>query len=261
MTLDERRLDIGEGIISMLVTNNGPAPVDITAAELSTPLYPDTSRWTPGPSGRSSLKAGATVALPAPLTAAPICGNSPQLQTTPPAEATVLLTVDGQQQNYEAPDPYAALERLQQQSCLEHAVLDVAALELSPDLAVAPDGGTAVVRLSIVPAGNTGSITLVSFGETILLAEDPGQQWPRNISVSGSDDPAVVELSVLPARCDAHALAEDKTGTKLPIDVETSAGSGQIRLVPDPEFTGSVYSFVQSACSRTGGASRSATAN
>lgn len=233
----------------MLVTNNGPGPVDITAAELSTPLYTDTSRWIPGPSGHSILRAGTTVALPAPLTAALNCDDSPELKTTPPVEATVLLTVDGQQQNYVAPDPYAALERLQQQDCLEQAVLDVAALELSPDVAVSPDGGTAVVRLSIVPTGNSGSITLKSFGGTTLLAEDPRQPWPRNISVNGSDGPIIVELSVLPARCDAHALAEDKTGTKLPIDIETSAGSGQVRLVPDPKFTGSVYSFVQSACS------------
>lgn len=251
MTLDERRLNIGEGVISMMVTNNGPGPVNITAAELSTPLYTDTGRWMPGPSGHTTLRTGTTVALPAPLTGAPTCGKSPdpQASPTPPTEAAVLLTVDGQQHEYEAPDPYAALERLQHQACLEQAVLNIAALKLPPEVAVSPDGGTAVVRLSILPTGNSGSITLKTFRGTTLLAENPGHPWPQNILVNGSDGPTVMELSVLPARCDAHALAEDKTGTKLPVDVQTSAGSGQVRLIPNPEFTGSVYSFVQSACS------------
>lgn len=268
VALDERRLNIGESVISIRVTNHGPVPISISGAAVATPLYEGTSDWIPGPSGASVLRPGATVALPATLTAAR-CDEIPNSAAAVPVpatatvpasasatatdsaqDATVRLTIDGVESLHNAPDPYSALARLQAQACLERFAREVAALTLLPEVTVAPDGRTAVVHLSIVPTGKRGQMLITGAGSTTLLAENPQQPWPRNISVLGTDAPTLVELSVLPARCDPHALAEDKTGTKIPVEVTAGALSGRLRLEPPTPFTQSVYAFVAAACSR-----------
>lgn len=256
VTVDEQRLNIGEGVVSIFVTNNTGGSLSISSATLTTPLFDEPSAWTPGPSGSSTLRPGATIALPAALAAAR-CDNisdqapqdqAPQPDTSQPETANVLLTVNGRQHEFEAADPHSALGRLQQQDCLEKAVREIAVLDLIPALTIAADGRTAVVHLSIVPTGISGDMLLSAFGNTTLLTESAQQPWPRNISISGTDAPTTVDLAVRPARCDAHALAEDKAGTKLPVNVTTSHRSGQLRLEPGTDFTRSVYAFVSAAC-------------
>ena len=228
----------------------------ISSAALTTPLFDGASVWTPGPSGSSTLRNGATIALPTALAAAR-CDNTseqvpqnhaPRPDTGQADKANVLLTLNGRQHNFEAADPYAALARLQQQDCLGHAVREIAILDLMPALTIAADGRSAVVHLSIVPTGISGDLLLSGFGNTTLLTENPQQPWPRNVSISGTDAPSIVDLAVTPARCDGHALAEDKAGTKLPVNVTTSHQSGQLRLEPGTDFTRSVYAFVSAAC-------------
>ena len=251
VSLDEQRLNIGQGVISILVTNNTDDPLPITAAALATPRFDGTSNWVPGASGSSTLRPGATVALPATLAAAN-CSEMPDSALSPnierPDTAIVLLTFNGLQHEFEATDPHFALARIQQQDCLERAMLAVASVVPMPTLSVAADGSTAVVHLSVVPTGASADMMLANFGNTTLLAESPQQPWPRNISVSGTDPPTTVDLAVKPARCDPHALAEDKAGTKVPVTVAAGQRSGELRLEPSEEFTRSVYGFVASAC-------------
>ena len=266
VTLDEQRLHIGEGVISVFVTNNTGASLSVSAVSLATPLFKEPSVWTPGPSGSSTLRPGATIAFPTALAAAQCDDNSaprdrpqeqphyqprgqaPQPGTGQPETANVLLTLNGQQHKFEATDPHASLDKLQREDCLEQAVREIALLDLMPALTVAADRRTAVVHLSIVPTGISGDLLLSGFGNTTLLTENPQQPWPRNISISGTDAPSIVDLAVTPARCDGHALAEDKAGTKLPVNVTTSHQSGQLRLEPSTDFTRSVYAFVSTAC-------------
>ncbi|MDN3482561.1 hypothetical protein QMA10_11580 [Arthrobacter sp. APC 3897] len=111
----------------------------------------------------------------------------------------MLLTVDGHEQEFTASDPYSTVQRLNQQDCLEQAVQEVAALDLLSELAIPPDQGTAVVRLSLVPTGSTGTFTITGFGTTTLLADDPGHPWPRNITVTGTGAPTWTRRS---RRCD-----------------------------------------------------------
>ena len=242
VAVDERRLNIGERVISLLVTNDTSAPLSVSAAMLTTPLYSEASIWTPGPTGSSTVNPGATVALPAPLPG-PHCDSLS-------SSASVALTVDGSRRELDAADPHSVLARLHRQDCLELAVREVAALDLLPELTIAPDRRTAVVHVMVSPSGGGGTVLLEGFGNTTLLTEDRQRPWPRDISISGSDSPATLDIAVAPARCDPHALAEDKTGTKLPMDVSTEGRSGQLRLEPSPEFTRSVYAFVAGACGR-----------
>lgn len=60
------------------------------------------------------------------------------------------------------------------------------------------------------------SLIIRSVDGTPLLAEVPGDPWPRNITVKPGDGSAQWPLRIRPARCDPRAIAEDKVGTLLP---------------------------------------------
>jgi hypothetical protein len=101
----------------------------------------------------------------------------------------------------------------------------------------------------VTPSGGSGSVR-VRIDSTTLLSKAPERPWPREVAVEAADEASVIELQAVPARCDAHGLAEDKAGTRFPLEVEVAgARSGQLRLEPPPEFTAAVYGFVRSACS------------
>lgn len=63
----------------------------------------------------------------------------------------------------------------------------------------------------------------------------------------GPDGPA--EFRVVPNRCDAHVLAEDKVGTGLPLEVSTSTGAeGRLILAASDELRGQMYAFYAGYC-------------
>ena len=69
------------------------------------------------------------------------------------------------------------------------------------------------------PAGEAASLTIVRVEGTPLLAEDPAVPWPGGVAVRAGGDVREIRLGIRPARCDPHAVAEDKVGTLLPLRV------------------------------------------
>lgn len=58
----------------------------------------------------------------------------------------------------------------------------------------------------------------------------------------------VVTLRVVPGRCDAHAIAEDKQGTVLRIGVVVDGESGTLVLPAPAERREELLAFVAEAC-------------
>jgi len=168
--------------------------------------------------------------------------------------AAVRLTLaDGTEHELPAPDPYSSLTGAHNQDCLQQSMDAVAAITLPAGLEVSADGRSAVVNIAVTPMGGDGNMILEAIGTTTLITEAPGNPWPRQVRIAGSDAPSVLELQIVPMRCDAHALAEDKVGTRLPLDITAGTYGGQVRLDPPREFTASVYEFVRAACLEQGG--------
>ncbi|MFD8237495.1 hypothetical protein ACFV20_37220, partial [Streptomyces sp. NPDC059696] len=59
----------------------------------------------------------------------------------------------------------------------------------------------------------------------------------------------VVPLRIRPARCDPHAVAEDKVGTLLPLKVTVGKRNGLLKVAAPTELKGRIYDFVTAACS------------
>jgi hypothetical protein len=53
---------------------------------------------------------------------------------------------------------------------------------------------------------------------------------------------------VRPARCDPHAVAEDKVGTLLPVELEVGGATGVVKVAAPPALRADLYRFVAVAC-------------
>lgn len=283
--ISQFRDNYGKQIIEIQLTNTTGAPLTVLGAELTSPLFAAPITW-PGRTGGIELPPGQTKSLPA-LLPAPECGSpspAPSGQGTAPgtdagtASVSLRLAVpqgtgnNGSAQQGTVPpstvpppadatapaaDPFGVLARNNSEVCLTRAASAVAAVALAPDLGVAADGRTAVVRLLIQPRaasgsgdGSAGELVIDRVEETTLLAEAPEPPWPHSLTLRTGGPPAEVRLGIRPARCDPHAVAEDKVGTLLPLRVSVAGREGVLKIDAGKRLRGRIYDFVTKACGR-----------
>lgn len=245
------RLYAGEDSVQLRITNRTQEPVAISAASVDTGLYAGPQPWLPARPEPVRLAAGATVSLPVPL-AAPVCAagtasqGANQQGSLPGGPHTAALELDFGPVRLDAADPRGDFAALHRRDCLLAGMDAVARFAISPELSVSADGSTAVARVLVAPSGNSTSLVLHRFEQTPLLAA--GGPWPEESTLRGTDGPREFLLPLVPQRCDAHGLAEDKVGTLLPVVISAGAYEGSVRLTAPPEFTAAVYAFVQAAC-------------
>jgi hypothetical protein len=159
-----------------------------------------------------------------------------------------------------AADPFGVLTRNNSEMCLAREASAVAAIALAPDLEVAADGRTAVVRLLLQPrtvsgtgdaaGAGAGELVIDRVEETTLLAEAGQAPWPRSVTVRAGGAPTEVRLGIRPSRCDPHAVAEDKVGTLLPLRVRVAGREGILKIDAGGQLRGRIYDFVTKACGR-----------
>ncbi|MFC9352808.1 hypothetical protein [Arthrobacter sp. NPDC057013] len=263
--MNQSRDQYGKEAIQLLLTNVSGASVTVAGAELTSPLFQGDIVWEPA--GGLELPPDQPKSLPARLPA-PVCGRgqrgtqqptAPQSTAQQPV-ATVRYSEPGraglQEVAHVADDPFGVLERNNQELCLAAEAAAVADIALDRRLEVAPDSRTAVVRLVITPkatggAGpDAGPMTIAGIGGTTLIAEPAEQPWPRNVRVAQGTPRSELRLRIRPARCDPHAIAEDKVGTLLPLHVSVGGREGQLKIAAGTALRGQIYDFVTAACAR-----------
>ncbi|MGA8789809.1 MAG: hypothetical protein WB535_12760 [Paenarthrobacter sp.] len=252
--VNQSRDQYGKQSILLQLTNTTEAPLTVTAARLRSTLFDDDVSWEPS-EGSLELPPHQPKSLPAALPAA-ACEASGD--TSPELNARITYSAPGKgpvEEIAAASDPFGVLPRNAGELCLAADAAAVATIVLEPALEVAADGRTAVVRLVITPAtpgGSAKSLTIESIDGTTLLAEAPAAPWPRNVTIAPGDAARNLALHIRPARCDPHAVAEDKVGTLLPIRVTVGARQGLVKIAASNELRGRIYDFVTAACATAG---------
>jgi len=119
-------------------------------------------------------------------------------------------------------DRYGAATAFVDRDCAEQSVRAAAAMEIG-ELRVDGSGRTAVLELPVTftPTGRRLDVTVTGFGSTVLFDVEPTPMGRQQIRLTG-ETPVTVDLRITPHRCDAHALADDKVGTLLPVQVRSA---------------------------------------
>ena len=256
--INQLRDDYSRQIIAIQLTNTTAGAVTVLAAGLTSPLFAGTIEW-PATPGGIELPPGQTKILRAQLRA-PECG----IQTAGPGEGAVVeLQLSGTRgtgpaATLPASDPYGVLARNNVELCLAQAAAAVAGIRLEPELEVSADAQSAVLGLTITPRstpgavnpGSTGTLTINWIEGTTLLDEDRAAPWPRSVSVLPGGASQHYRLGIRPARCDPHAVADDKVGTLLPLRVSAAGRDGILKIDAGAELRGRIYEFVTAACGR-----------
>jgi hypothetical protein len=157
------------------------------------------------------------------------------------------------------PDPLGVIAPLHERECRAEKVMDAAALRFS-SFTPSPPGEPAVLTLSVVPTGEAAA-TIVGVQTTNLLTFDAGpgataDTYPIGLVIDPAGagaGPVRVDLPLVPLRCDAHAVQEDKRGTVFTLEVEVPSGrsgteAGTIELPAGEALRGRILTWVADWC-------------
>ncbi|PPG01315.1 MULTISPECIES: hypothetical protein [unclassified Rathayibacter] len=235
VSVQQNRSDIAGGTMAFEVHNGSGAPIEVTAARLTDPRLAAPLTWTGGTGVPDGTSRDLRVDVPEPACPA----------AEAPAALEVVLAIDGHGEHaYPADDPFSFVDALARSGCFARTV--------DADLALRIDtsGGAAhePARLTITADVRGTPLVLRSVDATILLQPpDAADAWTLDRSVPAGTFDSVV-LDAVPTRCDTHALAEDKVGTRLPVTVETAGRQGTVVVAATPEQKGELYAFITAYC-------------
>lgn len=123
-----------------------------------------------------------------------------------------------QESDARADDRYGNISHAMDRDCAESTLKDAADLEVG-DPTVVGKGRDSVLNLPVTmtPTGKRADVRFGGFGSTILFNQAEGS--PADVDIPIANDPVNLVMRVTPARCDGHALADDKVGRLFDVKV------------------------------------------
>jgi hypothetical protein len=250
--VQQGRLDIEAHRLVVRIENGGDAPVTVERLEVLSPtLQPGMVR-----SDSFEVGPGDALQIRLPLSASE-CGDGADV---PDPQATILLDVatpsGSASGELTADDPHGTLSRVANADCLAESVERVAAIEMPEHLRTTGSGAEqrAFLDVEVVPAASGAGDAADSFvidrvyGTTLLNAEG-GVDWPLGTEVTAGGEPVTISLPVRPARCDAHAIADDKRGTIMPFEIRTADGrEGRLDRSSGDTLKAELYAYYGERC-------------
>ncbi|WP_274646542.1 hypothetical protein [Microbacterium sp. C7(2022)] len=156
-----------------------------------------------------------------------------------------------------ASDPLGFVEPLYERECRAEALAEAARVEFT-EFTPSQAGEPAALTLAITPMD--GGATIVGVQRTNLIdfgAATVDGAYPVDLTIDASDEVTVIDLPIVPFRCDPHAVQEDKRGTifdvRVIVDGETgetgeTGESGEIALFVGEDMRGEILTWVAQWC-------------
>jgi hypothetical protein len=233
------RTDYTSGTLVIRVVNDSASDLELERALLSWAGFSGSALWERG----TTVRRGITVDLRAPVPEVDCDDGDPV--AAPTAELGFSNGNRRAAATVPVADPLSTLNRLREAGCITEQVDRVAAVSVgSPVVEGSGRSSVAVV----------GRVDITQVSSTPLLRPDPAaypdvEDWPVGLGVDSASDTVTTELRVVPARCDAHAIADDKVGTVLNLAVRLSDGStGEYALIPPEAVRDDLLDYVRAAC-------------
>jgi hypothetical protein len=251
--LVQQRADVELGRIQVrLALADGAAPLDAVDVQLRSDAFPAaaaTGRAAAGVQVAAGSAVDVAVVLGAPAACTAQEGRDPSGEGASPLPATAVLALaDGSSATAGLPDAHRYLARAHAEACAAAAAAAVVPARWDPAWTTTGSGAdlraTGVLHLGPVAPG--GAVVLEGIRSTPLF------QWrlpggPVRLAAGESADVVVV---LDPARCDAHALADDKRGFGPQLELSLDgAASVPVRLWVAREDRAVATDALVSACS------------
>ena len=246
VAVTQLRSDVADRQVEVQVHNGSDEAIEIGAVSLDDPRF--AAPATRVVDRTSTLAPGRTVNVRVQL-ADVVCDGT----ATPGATVTFAYTQGDRAGTASAAagEVFPFLDALHRRECVAArtaAAADVTWSAFTPSDAGAP----ASLELSIVPrSGAAAAVLLADVRETNLLTFDgvAGGILPLDVTVGGDDQTArTIALPLRPARCDPHAVQEDKRGTVFTLDVVVGGEPGQFTLAADAALRGRILAWVADWC-------------
>lgn len=244
MELTQLRSDVAERHMQVRVRNGTDVAIEVehvvvADSRFTRPAQPVLDRST-------TIGPGRTVALPVRLGPVACAAHA-----TVDARVTLRYRhgASAREATVAAREDFAFLADLHARECLAETVAASAVLTLGP-FTPAPPGEPATLVLEIAPrAGRDTAPHILAIRETNLLSyrqPDAAATTYRLDLTAGV--PASVALPLVPARCDPHAVQEDKRGTVFTLDVEVDGTAGTIQIAASPDLRADILTWVTAWC-------------
>jgi hypothetical protein len=203
MHIDQGRIQRSTRQVYIRVDNHTKKSITITGASISSPRF-DAVTW----KGKESIPRGLQTDLD--FTMPPTrCGHG--------AGVRVVLTYtygdsDERESAGKAGDLYEEIGLLMDRDCAKNTLAEAANLRVGTPTVVGA-GPTSVLHLplTLTPTGKRDDVRFGGFESTPLFRQDVDSPVDVDQPIS-STEPTRIVMEVVPARCDPHALAEDKVG-------------------------------------------------
>jgi len=133
--------------------------------------------------------------------------------------------------------------------CTELAVARVADVRWLDDVPSrgSGEGSVGVLRLRVAPTGE-GALRIRYVTGTPMIRPETGDVWRPRLSVGPGDDPVVLELPFLPARCDDHVFMESAGATAFKIGLVVDGEPATLLLRMSPEGSSAAIDQVRASC-------------
>lgn len=251
--VSQHRDDVAPRRLEITFENTGELAVDIGAVRLDSPRFDGTAVDDDGPALAPGRRVDVRVELPPPR-----CDDAAEGE-----DAVEFAFVAGERSGtarVRPADPRDTIARVHDDDCFAEAVRRTVVFELPDALEPGADGSgatggpgvPAALRIGIRPTGADAGgepITLVRWFATTLLAPLDGEQEALDVVIEPGGPPAELELALRPSRCQKHAVAEDKAGTVLPVEVRLADGRlARIPLAAGERLRAALYAFVGEYC-------------
>ncbi|MBC7724554.1 MAG: hypothetical protein H7146_07380 [Burkholderiaceae bacterium] len=249
----QSRSDLAMRRLEVTVDNGSDSPLTITGLIFDSSQFSRAVVWA---KDSTTIAPGATADLPV-LLADPVCGDDGLYSWLPRPTVRLDLSTGGTQGTAEVipDDRNRRLPALMVEDCLAASIEKHASITAATLPRMADDGASAQLDLTVIPTRTAGRITIEAAGGTTLVAlADPATMeivpsTPIGLTVGPTSATSVVTLTIVPNRCDPHAVAEDKRGSIIPLHVSTEDGrTGVYSVVAGEAVRLALYDFVLAAC-------------